>query len=315
LLGEIKMLKVKNVMKNYKDVKAIQDISFEVKEGEIFGLLGPNGAGKSTLINSICGLSGIDEGSIEIFGLDSKKKMKEIRKQMGVVPQDVAVVEELSAYENCLFMGALYGLKGSELKRCVKEALDFVDLWDRRKDIPGKYSGGMKRRLNIACALVHKPRLLIMDEPTVGVDPQSRNYIMESIRKLNSEGTTVIYTSHYMEEVEELCDRIVIIDLGKKIAEGTCEELVKEISRNETVRIEIRERAEEGIEKIRKVRGVQECSPEEKGILVKSDKDAGNLKDIIGCMSENHIEFESINMVKPSLEQVFLEKTGKTLRD
>ena len=202
-------------------------------------MLGPNGAGKSTLINCICGLAKIDGGAIEVFGLDNRKNAKVIRQQMGVVSQDIAVVEELSAYENCMFMGGLYGLKGNELKTKVKEALEFVGLWDRRKDIPGKYSGGMKRRLNIACALVHRPKLLIMDEPTVGVDPQSRNYIMESIRKLNDEGTTIIYTSHYMEEVEELCDRIVIVDEGTKIAEGTCEELVKAVSENEMIKIGI----------------------------------------------------------------------------
>ena len=198
------MLKVNEVNKSYKDKKVFKGISFSVKEGEILGLLGPNGAGKSTLINCICGLAKIDGGAIEVFGLDNRKNAKVIRQQMGVVSQDIAVVEELSAYENCMFMGGLYGLKGNELKTKVKEALEFVGLWDRRKDIPGKYSGGMKRRLNIACALVHRPKLLIMDEPTVGVDPQSRNYIMESIRKLNDEGTTIIYTSHYMEEVEEL---------------------------------------------------------------------------------------------------------------
>lgn len=311
------MLKVNEVSKSYKDKKVLKGISFAVKEGEILGLLGPNGAGKSTLINCICGLAKIDSGAIEVFGLDNNKDAKVIRQQMGVVPQDIAVVEELSAYENCMFMGGLYGLKGSELKTKVKEALKFVGLWERRKDVPGKYSGGMKRRLNIACALVHRPKLLIMDEPTVGVDPQSRNYIMESIRKLNDEGTTIIYTSHYMEEVEELCNRIVIMDEGTKIAEGTCEELVKEVSENEMIKIGIPKIMPDAakLEKLKNTKGVIEVVGNEEGFVVKSAKGEGNLRDIIQFMNDEQIIFDTINVIRPSLEHVFLEKTGKSLRD
>lgn len=311
------MLKVNEVSKSYKDKKVLKGISFSVKEGEILGLLGPNGAGKSTLINCICGLAKIDGGAVEVFGLDNSKNAKVIRQQMGVVPQDIAVVEELSAYENCMFMGGLYGLKGNELKTKVKEALEFVGLWDRRKDIPGKYSGGMKRRLNIACALVHRPKLLIMDEPTVGVDPQSRNYIMESIRKLNDEGTTIIYTSHYMEEVEELCDRIVIVDEGTKIAEGICEELVKEVSENEMIKIGISKGMPDAakLEKLKNTKGVIEVVENEEGFVVKSAKGEDNLRDIIQFMNDEQIVFDTINVIRPSLEHVFLEKTGKSLRD
>lgn len=311
------MLKVNEVSKSYKDKKVLKGISFSVKEGEILGLLGPNGAGKSTLINCICGLAKIDGGAVEVFGLDNSKNAKVIRQQMGVVPQDIAVVEELSAYENCMFMGGLYSLKGNELKTKVKEALEFVGLWDRRKDIPGKYSGGMKRRLNIACALVHRPKLLIMDEPTVGVDPQSRNYIMESIRKLNDEGTTIIYTSHYMEEVEELCDRIVIVDEGTKIAEGTCEELVKEVSENEMIKIGISKGMPDAakLEKLKNTKGVIEVVENEEGFVVKSAKGEDNLRDIIQFMNDEQIVFNTINVIRPSLEHVFLEKTGKSLRD
>ena len=311
------MLTVNEVSKSYKDKKVLKGISFSVKEGEILGLLGPNGAGKSTLINCICGLAKIDGGAVEVFGLDNSKNAKVIRQQMGVVPQDIAVVEELSAYENCMFMGGLYSLKGNELKTKVKEALEFVGLWDRRKDIPGKYSGGMKRRLNIACALVHRPKLLIMDEPTVGVDPQSRNYIMESIRKLNDEGTTIIYTSHYMEEVEELCDRIVIVDEGTKIAEGICEELVKEVSENEMIKIGISKGMPDAakLEKLKNTKGVIEVVENEEGFVVKSAKGEDNLRDIIQFMNDEQIVFDTINVIRPSLEHVFLEKTGKSLRD
>lgn len=311
------MLKVSEVSKSYKDKKVLDEISFSVREGEILGLLGPNGAGKSTMINCICGLTKIDGGSIEVFGLDNVKNAKEIRQQMGVVPQEVAVVQELSAYENCMFMGELYGLKGNELKTKVKEAFEFVGLWDRRKEVPGKYSGGMKRRLNIACALVHRPKLLIMDEPTVGVDPQSRNYIMESIRKLNEEGTTIIYTSHYMEEVEELCDRIVIMDEGKKIAEGTCDELIKEVSENEIIKVGLSKALSDAakLEKLKEKKGVIEVTGKEQEIVIKTEKDENNLRDILQFMNEEKIVFETINVVRPSLEQVFLEKTGKSLRD
>jgi len=311
------MLKVSKVSKSYKDKKVLDEISFSVKEGEILGLLGPNGAGKSTMINCICGLTKIDGGSIEVFGMDNIKNASEIRQQMGVVPQEVAVVQELSAYENCMFMGELYGLKGSELKTKVKEAFEFVGLWDRRKEVPGKYSGGMKRRLNIACALVHRPKLLIMDEPTVGVDPQSRNYIMESIRKLNEEGTTIIYTSHYMEEVEELCDRIVIMDEGKKIAEGTCDELIKEVSENEMIKVGLSKALSDTskLEKLKKIRGVIEVAEKEQEFVIKTEKGENILRDIVQFMNDEKIIFETINVVRPSLEQVFLEKTGKSLRD
>lgn len=219
------ILKVKELEKNYGERKAVKGISFNVKAGEILGFLGPNGAGKSTSINMISTVVDYDKGSIFFLDKDVKTNENYLKKNLGVVPQDIAVFSDLSAYSNIKFFCSLYGFKGKELKENVEEALNFVGLWDRRKDLPSKFSGGMKRRLNIACAIAHRPRLLIMDEPTVGIDPQSRNNILDTVKKLNESGTTIIYTSHYMEEVEHICTNLIIMDEGHIIEEGTKEQL------------------------------------------------------------------------------------------
>lgn len=208
------LLEVKNLSKAYGEKQVVQKLRLSVKEGEILGFLGPNGAGKSTTVKMIVDVETKDEGSIHFEDEDITRRMKSFKKQLGVVPQEIAVYEDLSAYDNVNFFCSLYGYSGRELKARVKEALEFVGLWDRRKDMPGKFSGGMKRRLNIACSIAHTPKLLIMDEPTVGIDPQSRYHILEAIRILNKRGTTVIYVSHYMEEIEALCNRIVLMDHG-----------------------------------------------------------------------------------------------------
>jgi ABC-2 type transport system ATP-binding protein len=219
------ILKVKELEKNYGERKVVKGISFNVKAGEILGFLGPNGAGKSTSINMISTVVDYDKGSIFFLDKDVKANENCLKKNLGVVPQDIAVFSDLSAYNNVKFFCSLYGFKGKELKENVEEALNFVGLWDRRKDLPSKFSGGMKRRLNIACAIAHRPRLLIMDEPTVGIDPQSRNNILDTVKKLNESGTTIIYTSHYMEEVEHICTNLIIMDEGHIIEEGTKEQL------------------------------------------------------------------------------------------
>lgn len=208
------LLKIKNINKQYGDKKVVSGESFDVLEGDILGFIGPNGAGKSTSINMMTTIILPDSGEIYFQGKEIKKQENIYKKALGVVPQDLAIYEDLNAYDNVKFFCSLYNFKGEELKQKVKEALEFVGLWDRRKDLPSKFSGGMKRRLNIACAIAHSPKLLIMDEPTVGIDPQSRNNILETIRTLNKRGTTVIYTSHYMEEIDALCNRIVLIDKG-----------------------------------------------------------------------------------------------------
>lgn len=208
------LLEVSQLSKNYGEKGVVQGINFTVAKGEILGFLGPNGAGKSTTIKMITGIEDMDQGVIVFDGNNVTKTKRNLKKQLGVVPQDIAVYEDLTAYDNVSFFCSLYGYAGNERKRRTKEALEFVGLWERRKEYPSKFSGGMKRRLNIACSIAHSPQLLIMDEPTVGIDPQSRNHIMETIKELNQRGTTVIYVSHYMEEIEELCNRIIIMDHG-----------------------------------------------------------------------------------------------------
>lgn len=208
------VLEVKNLHKQYEGKAVVDGISFDICEGDIIGFIGPNGAGKSTSINLISTIVEFDQGNVMYLGRDIRRHEKDYKKALGIVPQDLAIYEDLSAYDNVKFFCSLYSIKGNQLKEKVKQALEFVGLWDRRKELPAKFSGGMKRRLNIACAIAHGPKLLIMDEPTVGIDPQSRNNIMEAVLRLNKEGTTIIYTSHYMEEVETLCNRIVLMDKG-----------------------------------------------------------------------------------------------------
>lgn len=226
------ILKIKDLEKSYGERKAVKGISFNVKAGEILGFLGPNGAGKSTSINIISTVVDCDRGSIFFLDREVRANKNYFKQNLGVVPQDIAVFNDLSAYENVKFFCSLYGFNGKELRKNVEESLNFVGLWDRKKDLPSQFSGGMKRRLNIACAIAHKPKLLIMDEPTVGIDPQSRNNILETVKKLNSNGTTIIYTSHYMEEVENICTNLIIMDEGTIIEEGTKEQLKNKYSKD-----------------------------------------------------------------------------------
>lgn len=219
------VVKMDGLIKKYDNKPVVDNLTLEIQEGEIFGLLGPNGAGKSTTMNMICSLLKPTAGNIELFGMDIKKEVNKIKPLIGYIPQDLAIYGNLKAWENVELFTSLYHIKGKELKNAIDEALDFVELTDRRNSYAKTFSGGMKRRLNIACALGHKPKLLIFDEPTVGIDPQSRNFILEKIKEANSDGTTVIYTSHYMEEIEAICTRIAIMDNGKIVAIGTKDEL------------------------------------------------------------------------------------------
>ncbi|WP_138206787.1 ABC transporter ATP-binding protein [Haloimpatiens lingqiaonensis] len=309
------ILEIKNLVKRYGEFLAVDNASLAIKEGQIFGLLGPNGAGKTTTINTIIGLSKIDSGEIKVFGKELWANEMEIKAQIGVVPQDIALFWDLKAYENVTFFGRLYGLKGETLKNSVKEALEFTGLWDRRKDYPKQYSGGMRRRLNIACAIVHKPKLIIMDEPTVGIDPQSRKHILNSVKKLNQRGSTVIYTSHYMEEIEEICDEIVIMDKGKIIARGTNEELKALISTEDKITMELSGINYTVVENIKKIPGVKDCVVDENSMEVISNKNSKNLGTIIDVIVNNGIDINKINVDKPTLEGVFLTLTGRKLRD
>jgi len=310
------IVKIDGLTKKYGDIIAVDNISLEIQEGEILGLLGPNGAGKSTTINMITGLVSMDKGKILVMGRDIKKDANEIKKNIGIVPQDIAIYEDLTSLENVMFFASLYGLKGKELKRRAEEALEFTGLSDKAKSFPKDFSGGMKRRLNIACAIAHSPKLIIMDEPTVGIDPQSRNHILQSVKVLNSRGTTIIYTSHYMEEVEEVCTRIAIMDHGKVIAEGTKEELKSIITDKRSVLISFSgsmERIDEA--ELKGIYGVKDIEIEENTVKISSLRDVDNLDKIILYFTEKNIPIRSIESRTPDLETVFLTLTGRKLRN
>jgi ABC-type multidrug transport system, ATPase component len=311
----MKIISIENLTKKFRDVVAVDSLSLSIFEGEIYGLLGPNGAGKSTTINIISGLLTKNDGQIDIFEKDMDKYSNEIKKNIGIVPQDLAIYEDLTAYENVSFFASLYGLKGGALKKSVMEALAFVGLTEKAKDFPKSFSGGMKRRLNIACAIAHKPRLIIMDEPTVGIDPQSRNHILHSVKQLNSMGCTVIYTSHYMEEVEEICSRIGIIDHGKLIAEGTKEELKSIITDKNSFSITVNSTGSLKIEELKAVPGVVDIDIQDNLIKINTLKEVNNLDKIILNLSAQNIGIKNVESKVPDLETVFLTLTGRKLRD
>ncbi len=309
------ILEVKNLKKSYKDFEAIKGISFNVRKGEVLGLLGPNGAGKSTTINILSTILKPTEGEIDFLGKNIKRNVRAVKKNIGIVPQDLAIYEDIPTIQNVRFFASLYGLKGKELDDKVKEALEFVQLYDKKDHKPKTFSGGMKRRLNIACAIAHNPKIIIMDEPTVGIDPQSRNHILESIKKLQAIGATIIYTTHYMEEVEEISDRIIIMDHGVIIAEGTNEELKKQIDNERTYSISL-----EGTEKLNeddffKIAGIKKVSLKDEKVQITSLNTVENLDKVITLMLNNGCKIKNISSSLASLETVFLNLTGKTLRD
>lgn len=311
----MRIIKIKDMTKRFGYNLAIDKINLEIEEGEIFGLLGPNGAGKSTTINIISGLLKADKGSVQVFGKDMNTSAAEIKRNIGIVPQDIAIYEELTAYENVHFFAGLYGLRGKELKDRATEALQFTGLSDKAKSFPASFSGGMKRRLNIACAIAHKPRLIIMDEPTVGIDPQSRNHILNTVKELNKVGCTIIYTSHYMEEIEEICSRISIIDHGKVIAEGTKEELISIITNTNSVWITVNTTQKLNKELLEEINGVVSVEIEHNIVKINSFSDIPNLNDIIQYFVANKISVKNIENKKIDLETVFLTLTGRKLRD
>ncbi len=307
------MITVSNLSKYYEDVQALKGISFEIKQGEFFGLLGPNGAGKTTTISIMSTILQPNSGSVTIAGFDLQKDPTACKKNIGVVPQEIALYNELSAYDNLLFWGSLYDVQKNELKAAIDKTLKLFGLYDRRNDKIKTYSGGMKRRINIASALLHRPKVLFMDEPTVGIDPQSRNLIFEVLEKLHKEGMTMVYTTHYMEEAERFCDRIGIIDNGKIIAQGTLEELKSVNNMKETIVVHFQTLPDQVYEKISKEwRG---CMRSENTILfscsdIKKDLSVIILKCDQAGLSITHIDIQKIN-----LETIFLSLTGKQLRD
>ncbi|HWI63527.1 MAG TPA: ABC transporter ATP-binding protein [Symbiobacteriaceae bacterium] len=308
------MLEVKNLVKRFGEKEAVRNISFTVERGEAYGLLGPNGAGKSTTISMICGLLQPNEGEITVAGINALQNATAAKKLMGIVPQDIALYPTLSARENLGFWGAMYGLTGRELAARVDEALEIVGLKERQKDRIDTYSGGMKRRINIAASLLHRPELLIMDEPTVGIDPQSRNNILETVRLLNQERKmTVIYTSHYMEEVEYLCTRVGIIDHGRLIAQGTLDQVRRLAGEDTAVRLKVQKPTEQMAAALKSVPGVKGARIEEKTLVCLVPSVAETLAPLMAAAGS--FKIQGVEIEEPNLEAVFLHLTGRALRD
>lgn len=309
------IIEVENITKRFNDKLVLDNVSYSVEKGEVFGFIGPNGAGKSTLINIMTSLLVPDSGTIKICGYDIIKEPIKAKECIGYVPQDLSLMEEMNAYDNLEFFGALYGLKGKELKERIREALTVTGLEDTKRKKVKKFSGGMKRRLNIAVAILHHPKVLILDEPTVGVDPQSRNHIFSFIRSICKEwGTTVLYTSHYMEEIEELCKRVFIIDLGKEIAYGNKEEIKASFSSNNKIRVETEGINGEVLVRLKEIEGVEKVL-EEDNVLTITINPKFILSTALSILESSGVVIKKITYDDIKLEDVFLSLTGKTLRD
>lgn len=310
----MRIASMQGVVKRYGSQVVLDYIDLDIHEGELIGLLGPNGAGKTTLIQTLTGMLPYERGTVELFG-DSKHPFSHPNKaKLGLVTQEITVFEELTARENLQFFAGVYGLKGEEKRSRVEEALAFVGLEKQGNKTPNRFSGGMKRRLNIACALTHRPQFLIMDEPTVGIDPQSRHYILEAVKQLREKGTTILYTSHYMEEVQALASRVVIMDQGQMIREGSVEELVRTIQHEEKVKFDVTDSAGIPIDVLERIAGVKKVIVEGSRVTVISASGSGNLDRILTLVKE-HAGVLGIQADKPNLEDVFLTLTGKQLRD
>ncbi len=309
------VVKVENLVKRYGNLIALDHLGLEVQEGEVFGLLGPNGSGKTTAINCILSLLKYDKGNIEVFGKPMSPTAYDLKRDIGIILQNVAVFEELTVFENINYFCGLYISDKLKRAQLVDEAIDFVGLNDFRKFYPKKLSGGLLRRLNIACGIAHKPKLIILDEPTVAVDPQSRNSILEGIQKLNRQGTTVIYTSHYMEEVEQICTRIAIMDKGKIVAMGTKEDLKGMIKTGEKITVEIYGAECAQTAGIKSIPGVSSVECSDSILVVKSQRGKNNLTEVLDYLKQHHIGYGRIFCELPTLNDVFLEITGKQLRD
>lgn len=309
------VVKIENLVKRYKELIALDHFNLEIQKGEIFGLLGPNGSGKTTTINCLLSLLKYDKGSIEIFGQQMTPDNYDIKRRIGIVMQNVAVFEELNVYENIDYFCGLY-IKDKTLRRqYVEEAIEFAGLGEFVKFRPKKLSGGLLRRLNIACGIAHKPELIILDEPTVAVDPQSRNRILEGIVELNQKGATIIYTSHYMEEVEQICTRIAIMDKGKNIALGTSDELKSMIRNSETIKIHIPALEDSMLEEIRGFEHLYQAEYTNGLLTLSYDGGKHNLIRILDYLKSKDVSFGKVTSEQPTLNDVFLAITGKALRD
>lgn len=309
------MIQVKNLVKRYGELIALDHFSLEVQDGEILGLLGPNGSGKTTAIHCILSLLTYDKGEISLFGEPMTPRSFDLKRRIGVVPQEVAVFQELTVQENMDYFCSLYVPEKERRKKLVEEAIRFVELDEFRKFLPGKLSGGLLRRLNIACGIVHRPELIFLDEPTVAVDPQSRNRILEGIRELNRQGATIVYTSHYMEEVEQLCTRIVIMDKGREVATGTKEELKAMIRGGEKLTVETAGLSESQLEDIRMLPGIHHAAFDGERLTARGEGEGSALLAVLDLLRKNEVPVGRVFSEPPTLNDVFLEITGKELRD
>ncbi len=309
------MIMMDGVVKRYDELIALDHFSFNAKDGEIVGLLGPNGCGKTTAINCMLSLLTFDSGEIEIFGEKVDSNNNAVKRRIGIVPQELAIFDKLNVYENIDFYCGLYVSDKKERRQLVDEAIDFVDLGKYRKFTPGKLSGGLKRRLNIACGIAHQPELLFMDEPTVAVDAQSRNFILEGIKKMKARGTTVIYTTHYLEEAEQLCDRMVIMDQGRSIAQGTVSQLQKSISTQERVEVGFMTQEKEMKNRLEELPHVVKVSNKNDNYLIHFEKQENNLSNLIKFIESNDLTYTELTSERATLSDIFLELTGKELRD
>ena len=307
------ILQVKNLYKKYDKTEAIAGVDFSIKQGEIYGLLGPNGAGKSTLIKMIAGIEKKDRG--EIIFEEKERNINKYKRNMGILTQDIAIYPSFTAYENISFFCSLYSFKGKELKRRVEKSLEFVGLSDCKNKKAKEFSGGMMRRLHLACAIAHTPKLIIMDEPTVGIDPQSRNHTLQSVKILKDNGASIIYTSHYMEEIEEICDEICILDKGKIIAEGSSKYLKENFSKSNIYTIALKSKLENIEKYIIRVDGIENVSVNDKVIKCTYSNNNNTLQKLVNTICNNGGVIESIKNELPTLENVFLNLTGKNLRN
>lgn len=308
-------IEVQNLQKSFGELKAVQGVNFAVERGEIFSLLGPNGAGKSTTISLLSGLLQPDEGEARLMGHSVRSAGEAAKAALGVVPQDIALYPDLSARENLVFWGKMYGLRGAQLKARVDEVLDIIGLTDRQKGRVSTFSGGMKRRVNIGVALLHKPQVIIMDEPTVGIDPQSRRHILDNVKELNRQGMTVLYTTHYMEEAAELSHHIAIMDQGKVIAYGTHAELITLVGELDRLVLTLNTAADQLVDTFRAVDGVRQADRQDGTLILLVDDSNVVLPKLFEAAARSHARITSVEIHEPNLEAVFLHLTGRALRD
>ncbi len=309
-------IRLQNLTKRYDDKLALDNVSLDIEQGEIFGLLGPNGAGKTTMIHILCGLTPMDRGDVHIGGTSIKDHPEKIKAQIGYVPQEIVLFDTLSVWDNMDYFGRLYGLRGSHLREKIDQSLEIAGLTDRKNQKVKKLSGGMQRRLNLVCAIMHDPKILVLDEPTVGVDPQSRNHILEAVRSMNKKNQmTVVYTSHYMEEVEALCDRLMILDLGRELVKGSKKEILRTVTQETIMVVRAEPIPKELVTSLKEIDGVKTLSFEEDTIRIVIQSSDDTVEEIIHHLLQQPMRIRNVTIDDPDLETVFLSITGKALRD